>query len=163
MTPPSRDKVLRIAQVPAHHVDEGRVALGGPDRGEMADQPDRGADDPEAQPKTDRGGERAVDDRDRPGRAAEQDRFGQGAMNRRVEAGDGVGAAPSDQHSAAELEEREEEARRGEGDRQTEDDLDQPPKSARGFAERQRQAGDDDDDHRNDLGDRPLDRIPGFG
>ena len=51
MTPPSRDQVLRIAEVPTHHVDEGRVALGGPDGGEMADQPNRGADDPEAQPQ----------------------------------------------------------------------------------------------------------------
>ena len=30
-----------------------------------------------------------------------------------------------------------------------------------GVAERERQAGDDDDDHRDDLGDRPLDRIRG--
>src|SRR5208282_6353458 len=51
MTPPSRDKVLRIAEVPTHHVDEGRIALGGPDRGEMADQPDGSADNPEAQAK----------------------------------------------------------------------------------------------------------------
>src|SRR5208282_2515986 len=70
MTPPSRDKVLRIAEVPTHHVDEGRIALGGPDRGEMADQPDGSADNPEAQAKPDGSGERAVDDRDRPGRTA---------------------------------------------------------------------------------------------
>src|SRR5271165_2628480 len=91
MTPPSRDQVLRIAEVPTHHVDEGRVALGGPDRGEMADEPNCGADDPKAQPQTHCSGERAVDDRHRPGRAAEQDRFGQGAVDRRVEAGNGVG------------------------------------------------------------------------
>ena len=153
--------MLRVAQVPAHHVDEGGIALGGPDRGEMADQPDHGADDPEAQAQADRGGERAVDDRDRARRAAEQDRLGQRAMDGRVEAGDGLVAAPSDQRSAAELEEGQEEARRGEGDRQAEDDLDQPAKAARGLAEGERQAGDDDDDHRDDLGDRALDRIAG--
>src|SRR5579884_2532975 len=85
----SSDQMLRITEVPPHHVDEGRIALGGPDGGEMAEQPDRTADHPEAQAKTDRGGERAVDDRDRARRAAEQDRFGQRAMNRCVEAGDG--------------------------------------------------------------------------
>ena len=42
-------------------------------------------------PKPDGGGERAVDDRDRARRAAEQDRLGQRAVDRRVEAGDGVG------------------------------------------------------------------------
>ena len=31
MIPPSRNEMLRIAEVPTHHVDEGRVALGGPD------------------------------------------------------------------------------------------------------------------------------------
>src|SRR5208337_2571521 len=91
MIPPSRDQVLRIAQVPTHYVHEGRVALGGPDRGEMTDEPNCGADDPEAQPQTHCSGERAVDDRHRPGRAAEQDRLGQGAVDRRVEAGNGVG------------------------------------------------------------------------
>ena len=78
----SRDQVLRVAQMPAHDVDEGRVALGGPDGGQMADQPDRSADDPEAQAKPDGGGERAVDDRDGARRAAEQDRLGERAMDR---------------------------------------------------------------------------------
>src|SRR5271166_159636 len=91
MTPPSRDQVLRIAEVPTHHVDEGRVALGGPNGGEMADQPDRGAHDPKAKAKADGSGERAVDDRHRPRRAAEEDRVGQCAVDRRVEAGDCVG------------------------------------------------------------------------
>ena len=147
--------------MPAHHVDKGGIALGGPHRGDMADQPDGDADDPEAQAQTDRGGERSVDDRDSARRAAEQDRLGQRAMDRGIEAGDGRVLLPSDQRPAAELEEGQEEARRGEGDRQAEDDLDQPAEAAGGFTERQRQAGDDDDDHRDDLGDGTLDRTPG--
>src|SRR5579875_3250943 len=85
----SRDQVLGITEMPPHHVDEGWIALGGPDSREVAEQPDRASDDPEAQAKTDRCCERAIDDRDRAWRAAEQDRFRQRAMDRRVEAGDG--------------------------------------------------------------------------
>src|SRR5271167_3323333 len=50
----SRDQVLRVAQVAPHHVDEGGIALGGPHRRQMAGQPDRGADDPQAQSQADR-------------------------------------------------------------------------------------------------------------
>src|SRR3546814_2135867 len=66
---------------------------------------------------------------------------------------------PSDERPAAEGEEGEEKARRREGDRQAEDDLDQPAESARGIAEGKAQAGDDDADHRDDLGDRTLDAL----
>jgi hypothetical protein len=79
-----------VAEVPAHHIDEGRVALGGPDRCEMRDEPNREADDPETQAQAYRRGERAVDDRHRPRRAAEQDRLGQGAVHRRIESRDRV-------------------------------------------------------------------------
>ncbi len=61
------------------------------------------AGDPEAQAKADRGGQRAVDDRDRARRAAEQDRLGQRAMDRRLEAGDALGLLHRDQRPAAEL------------------------------------------------------------
>ena len=74
--------------MPAHDFDEGGIALSGPDRRQMADQPDGRANDPEAKAQPDGGGERAVDDRHRPRRAAEQDRLGQGAMDRCLEAGD---------------------------------------------------------------------------
>src|ERR1700676_2601461 len=84
----SRHQVLRVAQMPAHDFDEGVIALGGPDRRQMADQPDRRADDPKAKAQPDGGGKRAVDDRHRPRRAAEQDRLGQSAMDRCIEAGD---------------------------------------------------------------------------
>src|ERR1700722_3921796 len=86
----SRDKMLRVAQVPAHHIDEGGVAFGGPDRRQVPDQPDRGADDPQTKAKADRGSERAVDDRDSARRTAEQDRFGQSTMDWRVETDDGL-------------------------------------------------------------------------
>src|SRR5580698_7985531 len=39
MDPASADEVLRIAEVPAHHIDEGRVPLRGPDRCEMRYEP----------------------------------------------------------------------------------------------------------------------------
>ena len=56
----SRHQMLRVAQVPAHDIDEGGIALGGPDGGQMADQPDGAADDPEAQSQAHSGGERAI-------------------------------------------------------------------------------------------------------
>ena len=144
--------------MPAHDVDEERIALRGPDGGGVAERPEQETGDPEPQAEAERGGQRAVEDRDRPRRAAEQDRFGQRAMDRRREAGNGLGV-PSDQRSAAEREERQEEARRRERDRQAEHDLDQPPEAAGGVAEGERQTGDDDDDHRDDLGDRSFDRL----
>ncbi len=51
------------------------------------------------------------------------------------------------------------EARRGEGDRDPEDDLDEPAETPARVAEGERQARRDDDDHRDDLGDRALDGI----
>ena len=124
------------AEVSAHDLDEVRIALGGPDGGHVADEPKQEARDPKAQTDAERGGERAVEDRDGARRAAHQDRFGQRAMNGRDEAWDLL--RPSDHHSAAEREERQEEARRGERDRQAEHDLDQPAETARGIAERER-------------------------
>ena len=41
--------------------------------------------------------------------------------------------------------------------RETEDDLDQSPEATCGIAERQRQTCHDDDDHRDDLGNRTFD------
>src|SRR6185437_2798697 len=72
---------------------------------------------------------------------------------------DAIARRSRDQRPAAETEEGEEEGRSGEGDRQAEDDLDQAPEAAGRLAEGERQPGGDDDDHRDDLGDRPLDRI----
>ena len=47
----------------------------------------------------------------------------------------------------------------GKGDRNTEHDLDQAPKSTGAVPERQGETGDDDDDHRDDLGDRSFHRL----
>jgi len=74
------------AQVPTSDVDELRVALGRPHSGKVADGPDRKADQPEAQAETEGCGERAIEDGDAPGCAAEQDVLGQGAVNRNGEA-----------------------------------------------------------------------------
>src|SRR3546814_12819609 len=59
----------------------------------------------------------------------------------------------------AEAEEAQEEARCGKGDGEAEHDLDQPAKAPRRVPKGKAEAGDDDDDHRNDLGDRPLDAL----
>lgn len=73
--------MLRVAQMPAHDLDESGVALRGPDRGEVAHQPEDTAGDPQAQAQPDRCRERAVDDRDGARGAAQQDRLRQGTMN----------------------------------------------------------------------------------
>src|SRR3546814_19768563 len=64
-----------------------------------------------------------------------------------------------DQRPAAEAKEAEKEGTGREGDRQTENDLDEAPEAARRLAERERQAGHDNDDDRDDLGDRALDGL----
>ena len=123
-------------EVSADDLDEVRVALGRPDGGHVADEPKQEARDPEAQTDAERGGERAVEDRDGAWRAAHQDRFGQRAMHGRRRS---LGSLrPSDHHSAAEREERQKEARRGKRDRQAEHDLDQPAETARGIAKCER-------------------------
>ena len=74
-----------VAQVTAHHVDELRILLRGPDRSGMADRPNDEAWDPEPKPKADRGGQRAIGDRDRARSPAKQDWIGQRPMDGRVE------------------------------------------------------------------------------
>src|SRR6185437_47923 len=64
-----------------------------------------------------------------------------------------------DKRPAAEREERQEEARSREGDGETEDDLNQAPETARRFAKRKRQSGDDYDDDGKRLGDWALNGI----
>ncbi len=74
--------------MPAHDIDEGGIAFSGPDRRQMADQPDGETDDPKPQAETDRGGQRAIDDGDRARRATEQNWFRERAVDWGVEAGD---------------------------------------------------------------------------
>ena len=62
---------------------EGGIALGGPDSGHVADEPDDETRDPEPQSESKGRRKRAVDDRDRPGRAAHQNWFGECAVNGR--------------------------------------------------------------------------------
>src|SRR6266853_2793235 len=78
----SRTEVDRIAHVPAHHLDEQRVALRGPDGGHVAERPQHEPGDPEAKPEPDRGRHGAVEDRDRMRRPGEQDRFREGPVHR---------------------------------------------------------------------------------
>src|SRR5882724_39459 len=69
------------AQMTAHHVDELRIALGSPDRGGLTENPEQETGEPQPQAETKSCGERAVEDRDRARRAAEQDVLGERAMN----------------------------------------------------------------------------------
>ena len=85
--------------------------------------------------------DRAIDDRDGARRAAEQERLGQRAMKRDVES---LKSREPFIRRAPRRRRRRRTGRSwtgGKGDGEAEDDLDQPPKAARGFAEGQRQAG----------------------
>jgi hypothetical protein len=64
-----------------------------------------------------------------------------------------------DQGAAGKGEEGEEERGGGEGNGETEDDLDQAPQAATHVAEGEAQPGDDDDHHGDYLGDGALDRL----
>src|ERR1700724_3022995 len=76
------------AEMSTHDLDEVRIALGRPDGGHMADEPEQEASNPKAQTDAECSRERAVDDGDGARRTAHQDRFGQRAMYRRHEAWD---------------------------------------------------------------------------
>src|SRR5258705_7124571 len=86
----SRAEMRRVTKMPPHDIDEGWIAPGRPNRRQMTDQPDGRAGKPQAQAEADRGGERAVDDHHRARRAAQKQRFRERAMDRGVEAGDGL-------------------------------------------------------------------------
>ena len=120
--------------MPAHDIDELRIALRGPHRGGLTENPEQETGEPQPQAETERRRQGAVEDRDRARRATEQDRLGERAMHRHGEARNGESELrnlhPSHQHSAAEREERQEEGAGRERDRQTEHDLDQPAKSS---------------------------------
>ena len=90
MAAPHAPRCVGKAHVPAHHLDEQRVALGGPYRRHVADRPQHEPGDPEPKPEADRGRQRAVEDGDGARRAGEQDRLGERPMHRRLEPGDQV-------------------------------------------------------------------------
>ena len=76
------------AQMAAHHVDELWIALGSPDGGGLTENPKQETGDPQPQAETKSCGERAVENRDRARSAAEQDVFGERAMNGCCKSGD---------------------------------------------------------------------------
>ncbi|MGY3488288.1 hypothetical protein ACVW1C_006171 [Bradyrhizobium sp. USDA 4011] len=69
MTESSGVEMAGNAQVSAHDIDESGIALGGPDGGYVADEPEDETRDPEPQSKSKGCRKRAVDNRDRPRRA----------------------------------------------------------------------------------------------
>ena len=146
------------AQMTAHHIDEGGITLGSPHCGRMAYRPEQETCDPEPQTETKGSCERAVDDSDRPGRTAHQDRFGQRAMHGRHEASDGFlhqikTPPPNEKNDKKKLDAAKA--------------IDRPNtiwisrRNHRGVAERERETRDDDDDHRDNLGDRAPGPIAG--
>ena len=56
--------------MPAHDVDELRIALRGPHRGGLSDNPEQETGEPQPQTETERRRQGAVEDRDRTRRAA---------------------------------------------------------------------------------------------
>src|SRR3546814_2178210 len=75
-------EVAGNAQMPAHDIDELRIALRGPYGRKMTGRPDCKSDQPKTQAETEGGRESAIEDRNRTRRAAAQDMFGQGAVHR---------------------------------------------------------------------------------
>ena len=73
-------------QMSASDLDEERIAPRGPDRHHMAQEADDDPGDPELQPEPDGPGQRAVQDREGPRRAGQQDRLGQRPVDRDGEA-----------------------------------------------------------------------------
>src|SRR6516164_10276977 len=72
----------------AHHVDEQRIALGGPDRGSLTENCNQQTGEPQAQAETERRRQGAVENCDRARRAAEQDVLGECPMDRYCKSND---------------------------------------------------------------------------
>src|SRR5712691_11112714 len=84
----SNGEMAGNAQMAAHHVDEQRIALGGPNRAGLTENPKQETGEPQPQAETKRRRQGAVEDRDCARRAAEQDVFGERAMNGCCKSGD---------------------------------------------------------------------------
>ena len=63
--------------MPPRHLGDLCISLGGPDREEMTNQPERQAHEPKTQAEPDGGGESAVGDGDGAGSTGQQDRIDQ--------------------------------------------------------------------------------------
>ena len=79
-----------MAGVAGQDGEEGGVVAGDPDGDGVAGEPDQEPCQPEAQAEADGGGERAVEDREAARSAGDQDRLGQRAVQRDLEAGQGL-------------------------------------------------------------------------
>src|SRR6266478_5579003 len=84
----SNGEMAGDTQMAAHHVDEQRIALGGPDGAGLTENPEQETGEPQPQAETERRRQGAVEDRDRARRAAEQDVLGERAMNGCCKSGD---------------------------------------------------------------------------
>src|SRR5258707_659655 len=84
----SNGEMAGDAQMAAHHVDKQRIALRRPDRGGLTENPKQETGDPQPQAETKGCGGRAVEDRDRARRTAEQDVLGKRAINGCCKSGD---------------------------------------------------------------------------
>src|SRR5216683_2153709 len=84
----SNGEMAGDTQMAAHHVDKLRVALRGPNRGGLTENPEQETREPQPQAETERRRQGAVEDRDRARSAAEQDVFGERAMNGCCKSGD---------------------------------------------------------------------------
>ena len=125
----------------AQHLDEMRVFARGPDRSgwQMIQRMAPGIQS--CRPSATAAATVPISDGERARRAAEQQRFGERAVERDGKAGERSWIlGHGDDGASGKVEEGQEEARRGKSDREAEDDLDQPPKSAGGVAEGERQA-----------------------
>src|SRR5215831_1221717 len=80
--------MARDAQMTAHHVDEQRIALGGPDRGGLTENCEQQTGEPQAQAETKRRRQGAVENCDRARRAAEQDVLGERPVDRYCKSND---------------------------------------------------------------------------
>lgn len=78
------------AQVTAHHFDECGVSLGSPYSRRVPNGPEQETGDPQAQSEPKGCGERPVNDGDRPGCSAHQDRLSQSPVHRRDKSCDGL-------------------------------------------------------------------------
>ena len=107
----SRRKMRGIADMAAQDLDEMRVFARGPHRDGMADDPEQRAGDPELQAERHGCGDRADQDGERAWGAAEQQRLGQGPVERDGKAGEMVVnvLGHGDDGASGELEEGEEE------------------------------------------------------
>eukprot|EP00873_Tetraselmis_striata_P031438 jgi/Tetstr1/451702/TSEL_038738.t1 len=89
------------AEVAARDLDEERIALGGPDGGDVTDGPDQDAGQPELEAEAHGSGQRAIEDRDGAWCSAKQDRFGQGAVNRHTESRNRVERLETHRHQTS--------------------------------------------------------------